>query len=95
MTGAPEKLKNVDLEVVDAVVREHLRAHYIEHPTRGPYVTSRDLYEAVEDDIDSRVSRSLFGAFCECRPYLEEWSRGYGGRTRYRILEDALVEDPS
>lgn len=88
MTTDPEKLKNVDLAAVDVVVRRHIQEHYLDHPTRGPYVKSGDLYDDLEADIDDRFGRELFGMFCESRPYLEKWSRGYSGSSRYRIVTE-------
>ncbi|ELY50139.1 hypothetical protein [Natronolimnohabitans innermongolicus] len=90
MTDIPSQLQTFDIEATDDVVKRHLRSAYIEHPTRGPYVKSRALYDAVEADIDDRFSLELFGRFCESRPYLEKWSRGYGGSYRYRILVQEL-----
>lgn len=86
----PANLRAFDLERTDGIVRRHLRTAYLEHPTRGPYVKSRTLYEDVEAEIDGGFSLELFGVFCESRPYLEKWSRGYGGSYRYRILGDEL-----
>ncbi|RQG94059.1 hypothetical protein [Natrarchaeobius chitinivorans] len=87
MCDVPDVLREFDLETTDEVVRSHLKTAYLEHPTRGPYVKSRDLYSGVKSDIDDRFSLELFGMFCESRPYLEKWSRGYSGSYRYRILE--------
>ena len=92
MTADPEKLKNIDLDAVDAVVKAHLQANYLDHPTRGPYVKSGDLYEEVAGELDDRFGRELFGMFCESRDYLEKWSRGYRGSARYRIVKEALEE---
>ncbi|WP_255169481.1 hypothetical protein [Natrononativus amylolyticus] len=90
----PATLRRFDLERADEVVRRHLRREYLEHPTRGPYVKSRVLYEGVEAEIDPAFSLELFGMFCESRPYLEKWSRGYSGSYRYRILAAELDRDP-
>jgi hypothetical protein len=92
MTGDPEKLKNMDLERVDCVVRLHLQKKYLDHPTRGPYVKSGELFEDVEEEIDDRLGRELFGMFCESRDYLQKWSRGYRGSSRYRIVEEDLSD---
>ncbi|SEH16191.1 hypothetical protein SAMN04487967_2484 [Natronorubrum sediminis] len=90
MDTSPDILKRFDIDATDAVVRAHLQTAFVDHPTRGPYVTSRKLYEDVEGEIDERFSVELFGMFCESRPYLELWSRGYSGAYRYRILETEL-----
>ncbi|MEY7851128.1 hypothetical protein AB7C87_18215 [Natrarchaeobius sp. A-rgal3] len=90
MNELPARLQSFDISHADDVVCEYLQTTYLNHPTRGPYIKSRVLYEGVEDDIDDRFSLELFGLFCESRPYLEKWSRGYGGSYRYRILEEHL-----
>ena len=90
MTTPPQALKNIDLERTDAIVKRHLRTQYLEHPTRGPYVKSGDLYEDLADEIDDRFSVELFGMFCESRRYLEKWSHGYRGSYRYRIDDDVF-----
>lgn len=86
----PTQIKNLDLESADRVVRAHLYDAHIEHATRGPFVTSSDLFDAVGDAVDDRFTPQLFGVFCESRSYLEQWTRGYGGSYQYRILVDAL-----
>lgn len=91
----PTQIKNLDLEAADRVVRRHLRDAHLEHPTRGPFVTSSDLFDAVADDIDDRFTPQFFGMFCESRSYLEQWTRGYGGSYQYRILPDSLESTPS
>ena len=90
MSDIPNTLRTFDLDHTDAIVRSHLRTEYLDHPTRGPYVKSRVLYEEVESTIDTRFSLELFGMFCESRPYLEKWSRGYSGSYRYQIIEGEL-----
>ncbi|MCU4926424.1 hypothetical protein OB905_10565 [Halobacteria archaeon AArc-dxtr1] len=90
MCDVPEILRGFDLDATDEVVRRHLEQSYLDHPTRGPYLKSRELYREVEADIDDQFSPRLFGMFCESRPYLETWSRGYGGSQRYRILPEEL-----
>lgn len=90
MTTDPEKLKNVDLDEMDATVRAYLRENYLDHPTRGPYVRSGELYEALADELDDRVGREMFGRFCESRDYLEKWSRGLA---RYRIITDKIATE--
>lgn len=86
----PSQIQNLDLETADRVVRRHLSEQYIEHPTRGPFVTSRALFEAVEDAIDDRFTRQFFGIFCEGRSYLEQWTRGHRGSYQYRIIPEEL-----
>jgi hypothetical protein len=93
MNNAPNQLKNIDLAATDRVVRHTLQEQYLQAPLRGPYVTSRELYEAVAADIDDRFTRQLFGMFCESRAYLEQWTRGYNGSYRYRIRPQQLPQD--
>jgi len=90
MPKVPSQLKTFDIAETDDVVRAYLQTECLDHPTRGPYIKSRVLYEGVEDEIDNRFSLELFGLFCESRPYLEKWSRGYNGSYRYRILREHL-----
>ncbi len=92
MTDVPARLRDFDIDRTDEIVRRHLADAYLDHPTRGTYCKSRVLYEDVQDDIDDRFSLELFGLFCQSRPYLEKWSRGYGGSYRYRILPSELGE---
>ena len=86
----PSQIQNLDLETADRVVRRHLTERYIEHPTRGPFVTSRDLFDAVEDAVDDRFTRQFFGIFCGSRSYLEQWTRGHRGSYQYRIIPEEL-----
>ncbi|WP_254862102.1 hypothetical protein [Halovivax gelatinilyticus] len=90
MADVPARLRTFDIERTDDLVRQHLVDAYVNHPTRGTYCKSRVLYESLEDDLEERFSLELFGLFCESRPYLEKWSRGYGGSYRYRILVSEL-----
>ncbi len=90
MCEIPAILRNFNLDATDKIVRSHLHGEYLDHPTRGPYVKSRDLYRGVKPDIDERFTLELFGMFCESRPYLEKWSRGYSGSYRYHIIEEEL-----
>jgi hypothetical protein len=90
MNEIPANLKNLNVSEADDIVRSHLKQHYLEHPTRGPYVKSGDLFEEVAEDIDDRFCRELFGMFCESREYLEKWTRGYSGSYRYRIQLEAM-----
>ncbi|ELY93727.1 hypothetical protein C484_07591 [Natrialba taiwanensis DSM 12281] len=90
MTKVPSQLQTFDIAETDDVVRAYLQTECLDHPTRGPYIKSRVLYEGVEGEIDNRFSLELFGLFCESRPYLEKWSRGYNGSYRYRILREHL-----
>ncbi|ELY93769.1 hypothetical protein C484_07811 [Natrialba taiwanensis DSM 12281] len=90
MNEVPPRLQTFDIAETNDVVREYLKTECLEHPTRGPYIKSRVLYEGVEDEIDDRFSLELFGLFCESRAYLEKWSRGYNGSYRYRILREHL-----
>jgi hypothetical protein len=90
MSNAPDQLKNIDIATTDQVVRRTLQEQYLQHPTRGPYVTSRELYDVVAADIDDRFTRQLFGVFCERQTYLTQWSRGHKGASRYRILSQQL-----
>jgi len=88
MTNPPKSLKNIDSVKTDAIVRRHLKTAYLDHPTRGPYVTSKKLFEEVKEDIDERFTVELFGVFCEHCSYLEKWSRTYNGSYRYKILQE-------
>ena len=90
MADYPNQLQAFDLKTTDTAVRNHLETKYIDHPTRGPYMKSRVLYEDVQEEIDEQFSLELFGQFCESCPYLEKWSRGYNGSYRYRIIENEL-----
>ncbi|MFP8951938.1 hypothetical protein ACLI4Z_03030 [Natrialbaceae archaeon A-arb3/5] len=90
MNEVPPQLQTFYLTETDDVVCEYLQTEYLDHPTRGPYIKSRTLYEEIEDEIDERFSVELFGLFCESRSYLEKWSRGYNGSYRYRILRERL-----
>lgn len=91
MTDPPKKLSNFNIDSTDEVVREYLREHYLDHPTRGSYFTSRELYDAIVDEIDDRYNRQLFGVFCSSRPYLERQGSGYSGSSRYKIIVDELT----
>ena len=86
----PKQIENLDLDSADRVVRAYLKEAHIDHPTRGPFVTSRTLFEAVSAEIDDRFTRQFFGMFCESRPYLERWTRGHGGAYQYHILSEAF-----
>ncbi|ADD07214.1 uncharacterized protein Nmag_3667 (plasmid) [Natrialba magadii ATCC 43099] len=90
MSEVPPQLQTFDIAETDSIVREYLQAECLNHPTRGPYIKTRVLYEGVEAEIDDRFSIELFGLFCESRSYLEKWSRGYNGSYRYRILQEQL-----
>lgn len=85
----PERLKKVDSETADTVVRTHLRENYVNDPTRGPYVKSVTLFEAISGDIDEAFDRRSFGIFCSHREYLEQWGDSERGN-QYRILADEL-----
>lgn len=89
-TDPPTPIKNLDLETTDRVVRAYLTDVHLDHPTRGPFITSADLFDAVDEEIDDRFTPQFFGMFCESRTYLEQWTRGYGGSYQYRILADEL-----
>lgn len=85
----PERVKRLDLETADSVVRTHLRENYVNHPTRGPYVKSVRLYEEIGDDIDDGFDQGTFGIFCSYREYLKQWGDSGRGH-QYRILVEKL-----
>jgi hypothetical protein len=90
MTDDPPKLQDYDLELLDSRLQDYLLEHYLQHPTRGPFATSKELYREFEDELDDNLTPQLFGVFCESRPYLEKWTTSYGGSCRYRILTQEL-----
>lgn len=90
MDETPDNLKNIDLERTNDIVRRELKRNYLEHPKRGPYVKSSDLYEELADEIDDRFTPGQFGMFYESRTYLEKRTRGYKGSYRYRIIQESF-----
>lgn len=84
-----ERVKRLDLETADTIVRTHLRKNYVNHPSRGPYVKSVRLYEKICDDIDDGFDQRTFGIFCSHREYLKQWGDSRRGQ-QYRIIVEKL-----